>query len=176
MDLGMKIKNLRTVLMLTQEELANRCELTKSYISQLENNKTSPSLETLTQMLKVLGTNLSDFFYEKKGEKIVFNNEEQYEAEFNGYDITWLVPTSQIQSMEPIIVNLKPNCKTIEDMPHDGEEFGFVLKGEIIIVYGDIQEKVKQYETFYIKSNKSHYIKNTNQDSKIIWVSCPPNF
>ena len=39
MDFGKKIKQLRTLLGLTQEELANRCELTKSYISQLENKK-----------------------------------------------------------------------------------------------------------------------------------------
>ena len=43
MYFGEKIKQMRTLLNLTQEELANRCELTKSYISQLENNKTSPS-------------------------------------------------------------------------------------------------------------------------------------
>ncbi|MDE6656117.1 MAG: helix-turn-helix domain-containing protein, partial [Anaeroplasmataceae bacterium] len=45
MNLGLKIKEKRTLLMLTQEELANRCELTKGYISQLENNKVSPSIE-----------------------------------------------------------------------------------------------------------------------------------
>ena len=64
MDFGEKIKQMRTLLNLTQEELANRCELTKSYISQLENNKTSPSLATLEVILEVLGTNFSDFFSE----------------------------------------------------------------------------------------------------------------
>ena len=62
MNLGKKIKDKRTLLSLTQEELANRCELTKGYISQLENNKVSPSIETLEIILEVLGTNLSDFF------------------------------------------------------------------------------------------------------------------
>ena len=68
MELGEKIKQRRTLLMLTQEELANRCELTKGYISQLENDKVSPSIETLSHILEVLGTNLSDFFYEEKEE------------------------------------------------------------------------------------------------------------
>lgn len=66
MELGEKIKQRRTLLMLTQEELANRCELTKGYISQLENDKVSPSIETLSHILEVLGTNLSDFFMKKK--------------------------------------------------------------------------------------------------------------
>ena len=77
MDFGKKIKQHRTFLGLTQEELANRCELTKSYISQLENNKTSPSLATLGLVLEVLGTNFSDFFSEEKSSKIVFSKEEQ---------------------------------------------------------------------------------------------------
>lgn len=174
--LGEKIKNLRTVLMLTQEELANRCELTKSYISQLENDKTSPSLETLSHILEVLGSNLSDFFYEEKKAQIVFNEDEQYEADYEGYDITWLVPTSQKHIMEPIIMELLPDAITTPDMPHDGEEFGYVLEGKVIIVYGENEELINEKESFYIKTDKKHYIKNTKQHSKIIWVSCPPNF
>lgn len=95
MELGEKIKQRRTLLMLTQEELANRCELTKGYISQLENDKVSPSIETLSHILEVLGTNLSDFFYEEKEEMLVYDEEEQYEKNFDGYLQTWLVPTSQ---------------------------------------------------------------------------------
>ena len=95
MDFGDKIKQLRTVYGLTQEELANRCELTKSYISQLENNKTSPSLATLSQILDVLGTNFSDFFYEEAPEKFVFSKEEQIKKSFDGYDMTWLISSSQ---------------------------------------------------------------------------------
>ena len=72
MNLGNRIKERRTLLMLTQEELANRCELTKGYISQLENNKVSPSIETLEIILDVLGTNFSDFFHEDKEERIIF--------------------------------------------------------------------------------------------------------
>ncbi|MBQ7769971.1 MAG: helix-turn-helix transcriptional regulator, partial [Clostridia bacterium] len=48
MNLGKKIKQMRNQKGLTQEELADRCELTKGYISQLENNLNSPSIATLT--------------------------------------------------------------------------------------------------------------------------------
>ena len=47
MDIGSKIKSMRMEKQLTQEELANRCELSKGFISQLENNLTSPSIATL---------------------------------------------------------------------------------------------------------------------------------
>ena len=74
-ELGTKIKQLRLHCALTQEELADRCELTKGYISQLENDLTSPSIATLVDILSALGTNLKEFFSEEEEEKIVFKEE-----------------------------------------------------------------------------------------------------
>ena len=62
MDIGGKTKRLRLQLNLSQKELADRCELTKGYISQLENDLTSPSISTLKDILAALGTDLSEFF------------------------------------------------------------------------------------------------------------------
>ena len=77
LKIGKKIKDLRTMYNLTQEELANRVELTKGYISQLENDLTEPSISTLEDIVKALGTNLSDFFEEEKQEEqIVFHKGE----------------------------------------------------------------------------------------------------
>lgn len=59
--IGMKIRNLRNQNGLTQEELADRTELTKGFISQLERGLTAPSVSTLLDIVECLGTNLSDF-------------------------------------------------------------------------------------------------------------------
>ena len=75
MNLGEKIKQMRLQKGLTQEELADRCELTKGYISQLENNLNSPSIATLTDILSALGSNLAEFFREETAEKVVFSKE-----------------------------------------------------------------------------------------------------
>ena len=64
MDIGAKINQLRKKNGLTQEELADRCELSKGFISQVERGLTSPSIYTLIYMLECLGTNLKDFFNE----------------------------------------------------------------------------------------------------------------
>ncbi|MDD5959531.1 MAG: helix-turn-helix transcriptional regulator, partial [Methanobrevibacter wolinii] len=61
MQIGDKIKRMRIEKGLTQEELANRCELSKGFISQLENDLTSPSIATLIDILEILGTNLKEF-------------------------------------------------------------------------------------------------------------------
>lgn len=176
MEIGLKIKNLRNLKNLTQEELADRCELTKGYISQLENDLTSPSIETLKDILNALGTTFGEFFDETDSQ-IVFKTDEYIEKIQDNINIQWLVPSSQKNSMEPIIATLEPNATTEKDMPHEGEEFGFVLKGSIELVVGKKNYKVNQNETFYFIANKPHYIKNvSNNLAKVIWVSSPPNF
>ena len=79
MDLGSKIKELRILRQLTQEELADRCELTKGYISQLENGLTSPSISTLVDVLSALGTNLKEFFNDEDEDKVVFSESDYIE-------------------------------------------------------------------------------------------------
>ena len=61
-EIGRKIRAMRLRLGLTQEELAARTELTKGFISQLENDVTSPSIATLMDILEALGTDISTFF------------------------------------------------------------------------------------------------------------------
>lgn len=76
MDIGAKIKRIRLSNQLTLEELANRSELTKGFLSQLERDLTSPSVATLENLLEALGTNLKDFFSEDEDEQIVFSKED----------------------------------------------------------------------------------------------------
>ena len=66
MDIGEKIKDMRIELGLTQEELADRAELSKGFISQMERNITSPSISTLEDVLLALGSDLSSFFASEK--------------------------------------------------------------------------------------------------------------
>ena len=62
MDIGNKIKELRILYGLTQQELADRLELSKGFISQLERNLTSPSVGTLLDIIQCLGTTPAEFF------------------------------------------------------------------------------------------------------------------
>ena len=70
--IGTKIKDLRIQKGLTQEELADRCELSKGFISQLERDLTSPSIATLLDILTCLGTDLKDFFNDSEDNQIAF--------------------------------------------------------------------------------------------------------
>ena len=178
MELGERIKELRLACERTQEELADRCELTKGYISQLENDLTSPSIATLIDILSALGTDLKEFFSEiETDEKISFNKNEFIEKRTENYILNWLVPNSQKNDMEPVHMRLYAGGETDEDVPHEGEEFGYVIKGEIIVVLGKKRVKVKKGESFYYIADKSHKIINKSEkEAEFIWVSSPPNF
>ena len=177
MSIGMKIKRLRNVCQLTQEELADRCELTKGYISQIENDLTSPSISTLTDILSALGTNLKEFFNEEDDDQVVFTEEDYFVKESDDTQITWLVPNSQKNEMEPILMVINPHTSTMVDMPHEGQEFGYVLEGVVEVVVGTHKSVCRKGETFYFTTDKNHYlINNTSEYVKLIWVSSPPNF
>ena len=178
MVIGEKIRDLRLNCELTQEELADRCELTKGYISQLENDLTSPSIATLIDILPALGTDLKEFFSEMDiEEKVVFNKNEFIEKATNEYTLNWLVPNSQKNMMEPVHIVLRAGCKTEDDFPHEGEEFGYVISGEIILQLGNRKFKVRKGESFYFNAKKVHSILNkSNKDAFFVWVSSPPTF
>ena len=178
MVLGEKIKNLRLSCDLTQEELADRCELTKGYISQLENDLTSPSIATLIDILSALGTDLKEFFSDSdEKEKVSFNKNEFIEKVTDGYVLNWLVPNAQKNAMEPVHIVLRGGAKTDDDFPHEGEEFGFVLKGEIVLNLGKRKVTVKKGESFYFTPKTVHSISNgKDKDAEFIWVSSPPSF
>lgn len=177
MDLGKKIRQMRNQKGLTQEELADRCELTKGYISQLENNVNSPSIATLTDILSALGSNLSEFFREEAEEKITFSKEEFFEKDSDGVLWKWLIPNAQKNMMEPVLVELKDEGSRIEDNPHEGEEFGFVLEGRVTIYLGKRAYACTKGQSFYYKADKPHGIENRGKDrAKFLWISTPPNF
>lgn len=177
MELGAKIKRLRLQCGLTQEELADRCELTKGYISQLENELTSPSIQTLLDVLSALGTTAAEFFGEDEEEQIVFTSDDFFEKDAEGHVITWLVPNSQRNEMEPILITLRPGCASVKDMPHEGEEFGYVIKGSVILHLGKKEYAAKKGDSFYYESNKVHYLENRSaEDAEVVWVASPPTF
>ena len=177
MDLGNRIKEMRNQKGLTQNELADRCELTKGYISQLENNLNSPSIATLTDILSALGSNLSEFFREETEEKVVFSKNEFIEKDSDGVILNWLIPNAQKNMMEPILVELSEGASTADDIPHEGEEFGYVLEGKIGVVIGKKQHLCKKGEAFYYQASKSHLIVNKGKGrARFLWISSPPNF
>lgn len=178
-DIGHRINQLRVKNDLTLEELASRTELTKGYLSQLERNLASPSLQTLEDIAEALGTTMSKFFASDEDEKIVFTPEDAFDDEQDGYTLHWIVPNAQKNEMEPVIIDIEPGMRSKEIAPHDGQEMGYVLNGRIVLIRESNRKGVslKKGDTFYIKGDEAHYLANKSQrQATVLWISTPPEF
>lgn len=177
MNIGKKLKELRIQNDLTLNDLASRSELTKGFLSQVERNLTTPSIATLEDILEALGTNLSEFFREEEEKQIVFSKQDFFEDEQDDYKIEWVIPNAQRNKMEPILLTLKPHARSHDLLAHQGEEFGYVLKGSVTLIRAGKRYKIKAQETFYLDGSKSHYLYNHgNSEAKVLWITTPPMF
>ena len=177
--IGDKIKSLRLRNNLTQKELADRCELSKGFISQLESNQTSPSLSTLEDILVTLGSSFREFFAGETAEKPVYRKEDVFVKEFpeHGAIIHWLIPNAQKKDMEPILLVLAPGGRSETDMPHAGEEFGYVLAGSVQLTMGEHAYRVRKGDSFSFTPDARHWLENTGKtEASVLWVSAPPTF
>ncbi|MDR1559725.1 MAG: XRE family transcriptional regulator [Clostridiales bacterium] len=179
MDIGEKIKQLRIKMNLTQEELAHRCELSKGFISQVERNLTSPSIATLMDILEALGDNLKTFFSDSDSEEVVFHKDDMFEQEDNtlNHIIHWIVPNAQKNQMEPILIRLLKNGKSLAYSAYEGEVFGYVTRGTVNLHLGHKKFKLKKGESFYYKADAEHFLENAaDYEAEVLWVTTPPNF
>ena len=163
MRIGKKIKNLRLKKGLTQEELGERTDLSKGYISQIERDLSSPSIETFFDILEVLGCSPKEFFDDKDEEqKVVYKEEDQteYVDEELGYKIQWLVPESNENEMEPILLTLEPNGKFKEYEPSLSETYAYVLEGRVRVRLGNTTYVARAGESIYFEASAEHQILN----------------
>ena len=91
--------------------------------------------------------------------------------------IEWIVPNAQKNAMEPVRMTLHAGGTSEVYLPHEGEDFGYVIKGSIRITYGGKTHTVRSGESFYFKAGKKHFLENAgSRDAILIWVTTPPSF
>jgi transcriptional regulator with XRE-family HTH domain len=179
MKIGQRIKRLRLANDLTQDELALRADLTKGFISLLERDHTSISIEALAQVLEVLGSSLSEFFknLEMGEQKVVFRSEDRVLVEGEGDEetIELLIPGAQRNRMDPVLVTIEAG-QASTDSGHEGEEFGIVLSGTVVLeMEGHKHQRVRTGECFYFKADRPHVIVNKGKrTATVLWVVSPP--
>lgn len=162
-DIGNKLKNLRIQKELTQEELGERTDLTKGYISQLERGLSSPSMETFFQLLEVLGCTPQEFFSEEMTEqKVVYSEEDRviFEDLETGYVMEWLVSESNENEMEPILLLIMPGKAYKQFSPSQSETFIWVLSGTIQLKLGSKTYQAREGESLYYISSDVHQLFN----------------
>jgi len=162
--IGPKIRRLRKLRGLTIEELANKAELTKGFISQLERDKTVPSVVTLKQILDVLGVELSSFFSDiSERERNIFTKKDRtIEKIGRSYRIENLIPKLKYLEMEPFLLSIQPGA-TYSVSYEEDEGFGFVVKGRLECTIEKEKRILNRGDCFYIFFDNQLTIKNLSK-------------
>lgn len=162
-QIGKKIKRLRLKKGLTQEELGERTDLSKGYISQVERDLNSPSIETLFDLLEVLGSTPKEFFDDEiEDQNVVYTDEEHttFTDDKKGYYLKWLIPTSNEKEIEPVMIVFEENGEFKKFEPSLSETFIYVLSGRVKLVLGKQEFVASQGSSIYFDASNHHQLFN----------------
>lgn len=173
-ELGARIKQLRQEKNLTLKEIAERAELSISFISQLEHNKTSATLESFKKISEALNVSPGYFFNsnENTQTKIVKGNTEELNLMKNDFIYKDLKGAMDNPLFLPIFVVLHPGDNPGNNFTHEGQEYLYVLEGVLTVLINDeVFTLVKDDSIFFDSSNPHYWQNNTNEPVKFLCVS-----
>ena len=165
---GERIRELRESKGLSLQEMANRTGYSSALLSQVENHFISPPLGGLIKIAKALEVKVGTFFGDEPRESyaIVRRDERKHISRFAskegvsyGYSYESLGFDKKDRQMEPFLVSLEPATVKSEKLSsHDGEEFIFILEGEMEAILGDHKDVLYPGDCIYYDSNIPHKV------------------
>ncbi|MBU1275409.1 MAG: XRE family transcriptional regulator [Proteobacteria bacterium] len=182
MDIGDRLKKFRTAKGLTMKKLAEAAGVSEPYISQLEKGSANPSLGTLKKIAEALDQNIVAFFSVEDGEQdVVCPLEERREIVYPGGHIRAQLMVSKLngKTIEPLYTIIEPGGDTLDPYIHTegGEEFGVLIKGQLLLTIDGVEHHLKKGDAFYFRSDRPHRWANPGKDTtEIVWVITPPTF
>lgn len=181
LHLGNKIKSVRLAKKLRLLDLAEMTGLSKSHISQIENEKISPSVSAVAKISKALGVSLSSFFEEVDvNTKYLVRSGERKEFIVSGSNIVYELLSSDLKGklMEAAVIRFARGASTGEELySYEGEQVGLLLKGKLEINLNGEKIVMEEGDSIYFKSSTPHGGRNiADGESVAVWVITPPNF
>ncbi len=184
-QLGKKIAQLRQTKEMSLQALAEACLLSEQQLEIIENGEVIPSLSVLIKICRSLdipiGT-LLDGLEEKsisitrKGERpetVSFSNNSSC-LQHNHLKFYSMAPHKSNRNMEPFVICLEKSTEPQPASSHEGEEFIYVVEGEIQLTYGDTVSVIKAGDSVYYDSITPHSICSISENSKVIAVIYMP--
>jgi transcriptional regulator with XRE-family HTH domain len=177
MEIGRKIKKIRMQQGITLSNLANSTGLSIGYLSNVERDINSPTVESIRKIVDALSISLVDLFQEQKEETGVIRKNERitiFQSKNNSISYE-LLSSSKGKSLEGMVMTLKPGAESGKrPHTHKGEDFGFILKGKILYEIGSESYTLEEGDSIYFDSKIPHYYKNIGDiDCVSIWVVNP---
>lgn len=178
LQIGEKIKRFREDNALTLKDISERTGLSTAVLSQIENHLISPPLGTLIRLTKALNLRPGHFFdqHPDRAFTIVRKLERRPASRFAskrgiqyGYSYESLGHDLKDRHMEPFLVTLEPTTlRSPKPASHDGEEFLFVLEGEMEVTLGEFSDVLQPGDAIYYDSTIPHLVQCKGNENALI--------
>jgi len=180
--IGSTINTIRNSKGFTLKELAETTGLSISYLSRLENDKTEATLNDLSKLAEAFETSIINLFPDKFDQDVRIVRKEEtriiLQPSPNGApsEQEFILWGSKI-NLEPTIMTVPPGSSSGKTVKHNGEEFLYVLEGEIRVWCDDTCYDLKKGDTIGYPAKHPHRWENIkNETAKVFVVSSLPTF
>lgn len=180
MQIGKKIKKYRKLRDITITDLAERAGLSVGMISQIERDKIGLSVTSLWKIAKALDISIGDFFEEDKpGDKHIVRKDNRKTIQLTNSTATYELLTPDLSwNIEFLKITILPGESSDDKkISHKGEETGYVIKGKLLVKWGEKEFILDEGDSIRLDSTIPHrYINIGDEKSISIWAMTPPSF
>jgi transcriptional regulator with XRE-family HTH domain len=181
---GLKIRHMRLLKGLTLNQLAEAAGCSESLVSKIENGRANPSLRMIHRLAVAFGMPVAGFFeLQSEPYGIVLRHGERPVIEIDqvrrgdGIQLEALIPSTGGNLLEGYINHIEPGGGSDGELQHEGEEFGYVLDGQIELTVSGQTYQIGSGDCFHFRSERPHSYRNTGPTTaRILWINTPPTF
>ena len=178
-DIGGRVRDLRTKRGLSQTELARLVGVTPSNISQVESNQIYPSLTALMKMAEILSIDISSFFQDSAGEakQCIFQAADARDINLPDMPKDCILA----RQLTPLDLRAKAEAFLIEILPgkllpshffvHKGEEFGYLLSGKLQVAFGTAKSTLRAGDVIHLTAEMPSQWQNPGSSTaRLLWL------
>jgi len=172
LNIGSRIRRFRLEQHRTQQEIAHLCGFTKSLLSKIESGKVMPPVATLVKIATALGTKVSALIEVDNSVDTVFATRAEVEENVvkteRGY---WIFPFAtryKEKRMQPFLFIARKGEVKEHHLAHAGEEFIYVLQGEMKVQVGRMQYHLETGGSLYFNAADEHQIIPVSKEVKYL--------
>ncbi|WP_028563739.1 helix-turn-helix domain-containing protein [Paenibacillus pinihumi] len=171
MDIGSNIRAIRKRKKITISQICEETGLSQGFMSQVETNKTSPSIATLENIARALRVPLA-YLLLKKDERMQIVRSHERKMTTSGSERLKVEHLSSTKNVRMMLVELPPGASTgAEPHAHEGEEVHMVVKGRIYAEQGEDSAEFTEGDSFSWNACVPHLVKNIGDELALVLIS-----
>ena len=179
-NVGERVKAVREKRGLTLQDISQRTDIDIPFLGEIEKGEVAPPLGVVIKLAKALEMKMGYFIsgeenrpytIVRRDDRKVISRYDSKKAKHYGYEFESLAPHKTDRHMEPFMVTLEPTDTEEERSAHDGQEFIYVLEGNMGVIYGEERYVLEPGDSIYYDSTVPHLVKcHGDKKTKIVAV------